>query len=79
MEKSNWITTSENTNNFGKWILGFYKPEGKIFNAIEGFLIINKDFHRIFLKEEDIEDGKFIYSVPSQNVAFAIEEKYYVV
>lgn len=76
MTSNSYVKTSELSNS-GKWIFGIYKPEEKIFNAVEGILVISKDFHRIFISKEDIETDKFIFSIPSQNVAFVIEEKYY--
>lgn len=76
MTSNSYVKMSELSNS-GKWIFGVYKPEEKIFDAVEGILVINKDFHRIFISKEDIETDKFIFSIPSQNVAFVIEERYY--
>lgn len=60
---------SHNRGN-GKWKIQTYNPAVSI-NVIEGILIVNKDFHTIYKDEKLIN---CLFNVPSQNVAFVINE-----
>jgi hypothetical protein len=64
------IENNSQSRGFGKWKIFTYNPSVSI-NSIEGFLVVNKDFHVIF------KDEKFsgcLFNVPSQNVAFVIND-----
>ena len=60
---------SQNRGN-GKWKIHTYNPPVSI-NTIEGVLIVNKDFHIIY---KDEKMTSCLFNVPSQNVAFVINE-----
>ena len=60
---------SQNRGN-GKWKIHTYNPAVSI-GAIEGVLIVNKDFHIIY---KDEKMTSCLFNVPSQNVAFVINE-----
>jgi hypothetical protein len=65
------IENNSQNRGFGKWKIFTYNPSVSI-STIEGMLVVNKDFHVIF------KDEKFngcLFNVPSQNVAFVINEQ----
>lgn len=67
------MATIENniqSRGFGKWKIFTYNPSSSI-GVLEGYLIVNKDFHVIF---KDEKCTNCIFNVPSQNVAFIINE-----
>jgi hypothetical protein len=54
----------------GKWKVYTYTPSTEI-GPIEGILVVGKDFHIIY---RDEKMNVCLFNVPSQNVAFAINE-----
>ena len=65
------IENNSQNRGLGKWKIFTYNPSVSI-STIEGVLVVNKDFHVIF------KDEKFngcLFNVPSQNVAFVINEQ----
>ena len=54
----------------GKWKVYTYTPSTKI-GPIEGILVVGKDFHIIY---RDEKMTVCLFNVPSQNVAFVINE-----
>ncbi len=64
------IDNNSQNRGLGRWRIFIYNPSSSI-GTFDGYLIVNKDFHIIY------KDEKFlncIFNVPSQNVAFAINE-----
>lgn len=65
------ISDMNNQNRgFGKWKIFTYNPQTSISN-IEGVLIVTKDFHIIY---KDDKLNCCLLNVPSQNVAFLVNE-----
>ena len=64
------IDNNSQNRGYGKWKVTTYNPSVSICH-IEGMLIVNKDFHIVY-KDEKLTQCAF--NVPSQNVAFVINE-----
>lgn len=64
------IENNSQNRGFGKWRIFTYNPSVSI-STFEGILIVNKDFHVVF-KDEKLNGC--LFNVPSQNVAFVINE-----
>ncbi len=64
------IDNNSQNRGYGKWKITTYTPAVSICH-IEGTLIVNKDFHIVY-KDEKLTQCSF--NVPSQNVAFVINE-----
>lgn len=64
------IDNNSQNRGYGKWKITTYNPSVSIC-FIEGTLIVNKDFHIVY-KDEKLTQCSF--NVPSQNVAFVINE-----
>ena len=67
------ITTDNSIQslNWGRWQFCLYNPEADIYpTPIEGFLIVGKDFHIVYIEEghDRVYAGRF----PSPNVAYVI-------
>jgi hypothetical protein len=62
---------SQNRGN-GKWKIHTYNPSTSI-GPIEGILVVGKDFHIIY---KDEKMTICLFNVPSQNVAFAVNENF---
>ena len=64
------IDNNSQNRGYGKWKITTYTPAVSICH-IEGTLIVNKDFHIIY---KDEKMNVCLFNVPSQNVAFVINE-----
>ena len=64
------IDNNSQNRGMGKWRVHTYNPSIEI-GPIEGILVVGKDFHIIF---KDEKMNVCLFNVPSQNVAFVINE-----
>lgn len=53
-------------------VITTYNP-GKCIGPIEGYLIVGKDFHIVY---KDERNTICLFNVPSQNVAFVLNQKF---
>ncbi len=68
------MALQDNTLNrgLGQWVITTYNP-GKCIGPIEGYLIVGKDFHIVY---KDERNTICLFNVPSQNVAFVLNQKF---
>ena len=66
------IDNNSQIRGLGKWKIFTYNPSVSI-STIEGILVVSKDFHIIYKDEKMIN---CVFNVPSQNVAFVINETF---
>ena len=64
------VENNSQNRGMGKWKIHTYNPLASV-GPIEGVLLVNKDFYIIY---KDEKMTQCLFNVPSQNVAFTINE-----
>ena len=63
---------SNQNRGLGQWRIYTYNP-GTNVGPIKGYLVVGKDFHIVY---KDERNSVCLFNVPSQNVAFVINQKF---
>lgn len=66
------IDNNSQNRGMGKWKIHTYNPS-VLLGAIEGCLVVNKDFYVIY---KDEKMNLCLFNSPSQNIAFAYNESF---